>query len=65
MNLASASNDPQLYQYIGVMFLTVIAGLFAFGTMLLQNSLAGFLILADQRLWDVTQLPKTLPMNAE
>jgi len=33
MNLASASNDLQLYQYIGVMFLTVIAGLFAFGTM--------------------------------
>ena len=31
--MAEASNDPQMYQYLGVLFLTIIAGLFAFGTM--------------------------------
>ncbi|MED5454225.1 MAG: NADH-quinone oxidoreductase subunit A [Verrucomicrobiota bacterium] len=33
MNLAVASNDPQMYQYLGVLFLALIAGLFAIGTM--------------------------------
>ena len=33
MNLAEASSDPQMYQYLGVMFLAIISGAFAFGTM--------------------------------